>query len=92
MADRDPSPPRLLLRWEALEPSRQAMLAYPVLVLLIVLFHLAFFPRLRDDPGLVAGYGIFEALPATAAVVVATAHERRKRARLRDRDADGVDG
>jgi len=73
MAD---GPPRIVLRWEALEGGVQAAIALPVLAVLLFLANLGPFsqPLLRSIV-----YGVFEALPLTAAVVVATAFERRKR-------------
>ena len=69
-------------RWEALDPGKQAAIAYPVLVVLLFLAHWAF-PGLRDEPLLALGYGVLWAMPATVAVVSATAFERRKRAARR---------
>jgi hypothetical protein len=73
MAER---PPRIVLRWEALESGVQAAIALPVLALVLFLLNLGPFsqPLLRS-----IFYGVFEAIPFTAAIVVATAFERRKR-------------
>ena len=65
-------------RWEALETGVQSMIAYPIATVVIFLGHAAFFPRTRWL--LAITYGFFWAMPATAAIVAATAHERRKRA------------
>ena len=67
----------MLERWEALEGGKQAMLAFPVLAVVLTLLHLG---PLHQPLGRGIGYGLFWALPATAAIVSATAHERRKRA------------
>jgi hypothetical protein len=81
-------PPRLVERWEALEAGPQAAIAYPVLTIVLALAHLAF-PGLRDNPLLALSYGFLWAIPATIAVVSATAYERRARARRRAaREAD----
>lgn len=65
-------------RWEALEAGVQSMIAYPIATVVIFLGHAAFFPKTRWL--LAITYGFFWAMPATAAIVAATAHERRKRA------------
>jgi hypothetical protein len=83
-------PPRLVERWEALEGGHQAAIAYPICALILVLAHWSW-PGLRDEPLLALGYGLFWAMPATAAVVSATANERRKR-RARAARAAGDDG
>ncbi len=70
------SPPRLLLRWEALEGGKQAVIALPALSVLLFLAHLG---PLHQPVGRAIGYGIFWAIPATWAVVTASQHERRKR-------------
>ena len=80
--DRPPPPPRLVERWESLEGGPQAVIAYPVLTLVLFLAHWAF-PGLRDNPLLALSYGFLWAIPATIAVVSATAFERRQRARRR---------
>jgi len=66
----------LLRRWESLEGGVQAAIAYPPLAVVLFLIHLGPLhqPLVRAIP-----YGLFWAVPATAAIIVATAHERRKR-------------
>ena len=76
------APPRLVERWESLEAGPQAAIAYPVLTVVLFLGHWLF-PGLRDNPLLALSYGFLWAIPATIAVVSATAFERRKRARRR---------
>jgi hypothetical protein len=66
----------LIRRWEALEGGQQAAIAFPILAVLLFLLHLG---PLSQPLGRSIVYGLFWAVPATAAVVVATAHERRKR-------------
>jgi hypothetical protein len=75
-------------RWEALDGGRQGAIAYPLLTVALFLAHWAF-PGLRDEPLLAFAYGLLWAIPATIAVVSATAFERRKRARARARDGRG---
>jgi hypothetical protein len=74
--------PSLVERWEALEGGVQSAIAYPIAAVVLFLGHAAFFPRTRWV--LAITYGLFWAIPATAAIVAATAHERRKRAAQRD--------
>jgi hypothetical protein len=69
-------PPRLVLAWEALEGGKQAAIAFPVLAVVLFVLHIAF---LNQPVGRAIGYGLFWAVPATWAVVRATAHERQKR-------------
>jgi hypothetical protein len=69
-------PPKLLLRWEALEGGHQAALALPVLAFILFLIHIG---PLHQPVGRAIGYGIFWAIPATWAVVTASQHERKKR-------------
>ncbi len=82
MPDPPRPPPRLVERWESLEGGPQAVIAYPVLTVVLFLAHWAF-PGLRDNPLLALSYGFLWAIPATIAVVSATAFERRQRARRR---------
>jgi hypothetical protein len=70
------APPKLLLRWEALEAGKQAALALPVLSFVLFLIHLG---PLNQPVGRAIGYGIFWAIPATWAIVTASQHERKKR-------------
>ena len=76
-------PPKLLLRWEALEGGKQAALALPVLSVVLFFIHLG---PLHQPVGRAIGYGIFWAIPATWALVTASQHERRKRAERAARD------
>ncbi len=71
-----PEPPDLLRRWESLSTGVQAAIVFPVLVVLLFLVNLGVFnqPVWRSIV-----YGVIEALPVTALVLVATANERRKR-------------
>jgi hypothetical protein len=73
---------RLIRRWEGLEGGQQAMIAFPILTVLLFFLHLG---PLNQPLGRSIVYGLFWAIPGTAAVVIATAHERRKRD-PRDRD------
>ena len=68
--------PRVVERWEALEGGHQAAIAFPALAVVLVLLHLG---PLSQPLGRAILYGLFWAIPATAAVVSATAYERRKR-------------
>jgi hypothetical protein len=63
-------------RWEALSVPIQAAIAFPPLVVVLLLLNLAGFgqPLVRSIV-----YGLIEAAPVTALVLVATANERRKR-------------
>jgi hypothetical protein len=66
----------MLQRWESLKPGVQAAIVFPPLAILLFLLNLGGF----DQP-LVRSilYGLIEAAPVTALVLVATANERRKR-------------
>jgi hypothetical protein len=66
----------LLRRWESLPPAAQGGFAFPVLAVVLFLVNLALFnqPLLRSIL-----YGLMEAVPLTALLLVATANERRKR-------------
>ena len=72
------APPKLLLRWEALEGGKQAMIALPILAVILFFIHIG---PLHQPVGRAIGYGIFWAIPATWAVVTASQHERKKRER-----------
>jgi len=67
----------MLRRWESLRPGVQAAIVFPPLAVLLFLVNLGGFgqPLLRSIV-----YGLIEAAPVTALVLVATANERRKRA------------
>jgi hypothetical protein len=77
------APPKLLLRWEALEGGKQAALALPVLSVVLFLIHIG---PLHQPVARAIGYGIFWAIPATWALVTASQHERRKREERASRD------
>jgi hypothetical protein len=66
----------MLQRWESLKPGVQAAIVFPPLAILLFLLNLGGFdqPLLRSIL-----YGLIEAAPVTALVLVATANERRKR-------------
>ena len=72
------APPALLRRWESLTPPVQAAVVFPALTILLFLLNVGVFsqPVLRS-----VLYGLIEALPFTALVLVATANERRRRSR-----------
>lgn len=76
--------PRLLLAWESLAGPAQILLAFPVLTVLFFLFH---FGLLGLSATRSLFYGVFWAVPGTAAVVIATKTEAAKR-----RNAGGRDG
>ena len=78
------TPPRLLAAWESLPGPAQILVAYPVLTLLFFLFH---FGLLGLSPTRSLFYGVFWAVPGTAAVVIATKTEAAKR-----QNAGGPDG
>jgi hypothetical protein len=71
-------PPALLRRWESLSVPVQGAIVFPPLAVALFLLNVGGFdqPVLRSIV-----YGLIEALPFTALVLVATANERRKRAR-----------
>ena len=66
----------MLQRWESLKPGVQAAIVFPPLAVLLFLLNLGGFnqPLLRSIL-----YGLIEAAPVTALILVATANERRKR-------------
>ena len=66
----------MLRRWESLKPGVQAAIVFPPLAILLFLLNLTGFnqPLLRSIV-----YGLIEAAPVTALILVATANERRKR-------------
>ncbi|HYX85234.1 MAG TPA: hypothetical protein VE777_09725 [Gaiellales bacterium] len=70
------APPRLILAWEGLAGPVQVLLAFPVLVVGFFLLHKGLF-GLSTTRSLF--YGVFWAIPSTAAVVVATKTEAAKR-------------
>jgi hypothetical protein len=68
--------PRALAAWESLPGPAQILIAYPVLAVVFFLFH---FGPLGLSPTRSAFYGVFWAVPGTAAVVIATKTEVAKR-------------
>jgi hypothetical protein len=66
----------MLERWESLRPAVQAAIVFPPLAIVLFLLNLGGFnqPLWRSIL-----YGLIEAAPVTALVLVATANERRKR-------------
>jgi len=71
-----PEPPALVRRWEALSVPVQAAIVFPPLAVLLFLLNLGGFGQPLARSIL---YGLIEAAPVTALVLVATASERRKR-------------
>ena len=67
---------RVIRRWEALSTVQQAAIAFPPLALLLFALNLGPFDQPLWRSIL---YGVIEAAPITALVLVATANERRKR-------------
>jgi hypothetical protein len=65
-----------LIRWEDLPGPAQLIIAFPVTTLAVFLLHLAF---LNLSVTRSFFYGVFWAIPATAAVVIATKTEAAKR-------------
>jgi hypothetical protein len=65
-----------LIRWESLSGPVQLVVAFPTLTVAVFLLHLAF---LNLSVTRSFFYGVFWAIPATAAVVVATKTEAAKR-------------
>lgn len=66
----------VIQRWESLGPGVQAAIVFPPLAILLFLLNLGGFdqPLLRSIL-----YGVIEAVPFTALILIATANERRKR-------------
>ena len=69
-------PPRLVQRWEGLEPGKQFVIAFPVLIVLISIVH---WTALNQPLWRGALYGLFWAFPAAFLVMIASQNERRKR-------------
>ena len=82
-SDANNSAPRLLLKWESLPGHVQAMIAYPVLTVVLFIVHITVL-RQPVERGLF--YGFFWAVPATFLVVIATRTESAKRRGLLDDD------
>jgi hypothetical protein len=78
---RSGEPPRLLVAWEGLPTGAQIAIAFPVLVVLLFLLHVTLF---NQPTGRGVFYGVFWAIPATAAIVIATSNEAEKRRRHRE--------
>jgi hypothetical protein len=70
--------PSILRRWEALSPPVQAAVVFPPLAVVLFLLNVGGFGQPIARSIL---YGLIEAAPFTALVLVATANERRKRGR-----------
>jgi hypothetical protein len=66
----------MLQRWEALSPAIQAAIVFPPLAVVLFLLNLTGFDQPLWRSIL---YGLIEAAPLTALVLIATANERRKR-------------
>jgi hypothetical protein len=66
----------MLQRWESLKPGVQAAIVFPPLAILLFLLNLTGFEQPLPRSIL---YGLIEAAPVTALILVATANERRKR-------------
>lgn len=77
MAERR-EPSALLRRWESLRTPLQAAIVFPPLAIVLFLLNVGGFNQ--PVPRSIV-YGLIEALPFTALVLVATANERRKRSR-----------
>jgi hypothetical protein len=73
-----PIPPRILRRWEALSPPVQAAVVFPPLAVVLFMLNVGGFGQPIARSIL---YGLIEAAPFTALVLIATANERRKRGR-----------
>ena len=65
-----------LIRWEGLSGPVQLVIAFPITTVAVFLLHLAF---LNLSVTRSFFYGVFWAIPATAAVVIATKTEAAKR-------------
>ena len=76
MAAPSPEPPGLLRRWESLSTPVQGAIVFPPLTLLLFLLNLGGFNQPLPRSII---YGLIEALPFTALILIATANERRKR-------------
>ena len=70
-------PPGLLRRWESLSTPVQAAIVFPLLTVVLILVNVGGFNQ--PVPRSVV-YGVIEALPFTALILVATHNERKKRA------------
>lgn len=85
-SDRKPS---LIERWEGVEPGKQFVVSYPVMVVLLSIVHWT----ILNQPGYRGAlYGLFWALPAAILIVVGTQGERRKREERREREGEPPNG
>ena len=66
----------LIRRWESLGTAVQAAIAFPPLAVVLFLLNLGGFAQ---PLGRSIVYGLIEAVPVTALILVATANERRRR-------------
>ena len=73
---------RLMRPWERLPVPAQVGISFPLLALLLFLFHLG---PLNQPPIRAAFYGVFWAILATPLLVIATQNELRKRERREQR-------
>src|SRR3981081_2758801 len=71
-----PEPPGPLRRWEALSVPVQAAIVFPPLAIVLFLLNVG---GVGQPVARSVLYGVIEAAPVTALVLVATANERRKR-------------
>lgn len=71
-------PPRLVLRWEALERGPQVAIAFPLLFVVITAIHFALPGHRTWWSNIVYGFGY--AFVLTAVVIGVTEGERRRRA------------
>jgi hypothetical protein len=72
----DPTPPRLLLWWESLEPWKQLAISFPVFAVLTFLLNIGPF---YQPIGRSVFYGFFEGGVLTALLAVATRTEQGRR-------------
>lgn len=78
-----PRAPRVVERWESLSAGIQAAIAFPPLAALLFVVNLGPF---HQPLGRAVVYGLIEAAPLTALLLVATAGERRKRVHTADQE------
>jgi hypothetical protein len=77
---------KLVLAWEALPGQVQIAIAYPLLSVILFLFHLG---PLSQPVGRAIFYGLFWAVPATALLVIGSRNEAAKRRGQRPQDPGG---
>ncbi len=75
-------------RWESLDASRQFLIAYPLMVLVVSAAHWTFLFQPLERGFL---YGLFWAVPAAGLVVIASRNEARKRRAREQGDGDAGD-